>query len=322
VTALVLTAGLGTRLDPLTRLVAKAAVPLAGPTLIERVLAWLRRNGIRDVVLNLHHKPETITAVVGDGAHLGLRVRYSWEHPILGSAGGPRHALDLIGGGTFVIANGDTVAEVPLGPLLETHARSGADATMALVPNPAPHHYNGVRLDARRQVSAFVPAGDAAVGSWHFIGIQAVQASVFEALADGVPAETVAGLYRDLIVTRPGSVRGWPVAQPVVDVGTPADYLRGALALTGGPPDASAIEPGAIVDASARIVRSVVWPAAQVAAGVVLEDCIVAGPVSVPAGLTARRAVLVPAAVARSGDRASIQDGVAIFPMEFRTLAR
>lgn len=321
-TALVLTAGLGTRLDPLTRLVAKAAVPLAGPTLIERVLAWLRRNGIRDVVLNLHHKPETITAIVGDGAHLGLRVRYSWEQPLLGSAGGPRHALDLLGAGTFLIVNGDTVAEVPLAPLLQMHAQSGADVTMALVPNPAPHHYNGVRLDLRRQVTAFVPAGDAAVGSWHFIGIQAVQASVFAALADGVPAESVAGLYRERLASRPGSLRGWPVGRPFVDVGTPADYLRGVLALKAGTPDASVIEAGATVDPSARVVRSVVWAAARVGAGATLEDCVVAGPVSVPAGLEARRAVLVPAGLARPGDRASIHDAVAIFPMEFRTLAR
>ena len=71
--ALVLTAGLGTRLDPLTRLVAKAAVPLGDATLIERLLAWLRREGVSDVVLNLHHLPHTITRIVGDGGEfLGL----------------------------------------------------------------------------------------------------------------------------------------------------------------------------------------------------------------------------------------------------------
>ena len=64
--------------------------------LIERLLEWLRREGVRDVVLNLHHLPHTITRVVGDGAHLGLRARYSWEPVILGSAGGPRRALPLL----------------------------------------------------------------------------------------------------------------------------------------------------------------------------------------------------------------------------------
>src|SRR6185503_5909500 len=79
--ALVLTAGLGTRLDPLTRLVAKPAVPLGGRTLVARVLDWLRREQVRDVVLNLHARPETIAADVGDGARWDLRLRYSWEQP-------------------------------------------------------------------------------------------------------------------------------------------------------------------------------------------------------------------------------------------------
>src|SRR5688500_8878136 len=92
---IVLTAGLGTRLDPITRAVAKAAVPMAGKTLVERILEWLKREGIEDVVLNLHHRPESITAVVGDGGGLGLRVRYSWERTLLGSAGGPKQALTL-----------------------------------------------------------------------------------------------------------------------------------------------------------------------------------------------------------------------------------
>ena len=94
--ALVLTAGLGTRLEPLTYLRAKAAVPVNGDALARRVIRWLVGEGVRDLVLNLHHLPASITAFVGDGSDLGARVRYSWENPVLGSAGGPRHALPLL----------------------------------------------------------------------------------------------------------------------------------------------------------------------------------------------------------------------------------
>ena len=87
--ALLLTAGLGTRLRPLTYARAKPAVPVNGEPLVRRILKWLTGHGIRDVVLNLHHRPETIAAVTGDGADLGIRIRYSWEQPVLGSAGGP-----------------------------------------------------------------------------------------------------------------------------------------------------------------------------------------------------------------------------------------
>src|SRR5438874_134835 len=80
---LVLTAGLGTRLRPLTYVRAKPAIPVAGEPLIRRIIAWLAGRGIRDLVLNLHHLPETLTAVVGDGADLDARVRYSWEQPVV-----------------------------------------------------------------------------------------------------------------------------------------------------------------------------------------------------------------------------------------------
>src|SRR5450759_5100656 len=111
--ALVLTAGFGTRLRPLTDVRAKPAMPVAGEPMIRRIVAWLASHGIADVVLNLHHRPETLTAVVGDGSDLGVRARYSWEQPrVLGSAGGPRLALPIIGAETFFIINGDTLTDL------------------------------------------------------------------------------------------------------------------------------------------------------------------------------------------------------------------
>ena len=312
--ALVLTAGLGTRLDPLTRLLAKPAVPVAGRALIERVLDWLRRQGATDVVLNLHHRPETITAVVADGAHLGLRVRYSWERPILGSAGGPRHALPLVGAETFLIVNGDTLCEIDLAPMIDAHARSGASATLAVVPNPAPDHYSGIRLDATDAVQEFVPKGHRDK-AWHFVGIQVVNAGMFESLPDGVPAETVAGLYREMVTTRPGSVQGWRIDTKFVDVGTPRDYLRTALEYGRSSSDGSVIEGDVSqVDTTARLRRSVVWPGARIGARVDLDECIVAG-MALPPGFRATQSVLVPAAVVRPGDRATTIGDVARFPL-------
>src|SRR5688572_5076442 len=137
--ALVLTAGLATRLRPLSRVRAKAALPVAGHPLVHRIIRWLSATGVRDLVLNLHHLPHTITASVGDGAGLGVRVRYSWEMPVLGSAGGPRRALPLLDTSPFLIVNGDTITDVDLVDVVETHRRSGALVTMALVPNAEPH---------------------------------------------------------------------------------------------------------------------------------------------------------------------------------------
>src|SRR4051794_5148841 len=94
--AMLLAAGLGTRLRPLTSVRAKPAAPFIGRPLARRILIWLASHGIRHAIVILHHRPETVAAVVGDGSDLGLRVRYSWEQPVLGSAGGPRHALPLL----------------------------------------------------------------------------------------------------------------------------------------------------------------------------------------------------------------------------------
>jgi NDP-sugar pyrophosphorylase family protein len=310
--ALVLTAGFGTRLDPLTRLVAKPAVPIAGQPLVERVLRWLAREGIRDVVLNLHYKPETIAAVVGDGTHLGLRVRYSWEFPILGSAGGPRHALPLLEGDPFVIVNGDTLCEIALAPLLAAQARHDADVVMGLVPNPAPDRYNGVVMDDEGRVQRFVPRG-AAAGSMHFVGIQVARRAVFEALPDGVPAETVAGIYRDSIARGNARLFGCPVSGRFLDVGTPRDYLAAALAFAGG--EGPVVESGAAVHPSAQLTRTVVWPDVRIGAGVVLDDCIAAGPVAIPDGYQARHRILIPSALARPEDPADRTADLASYPL-------
>src|SRR4051812_6879992 len=134
--AMLLAAGLGTRLRPLTAVRAKPAVPVNGRPLARRILTWLAGQGIREAIVNLHHRPDTVAAVIGDGSDLGLRVRYSWEQPVLGSAGGPRHALPLLtddNDGPFLIVNADTLSTVDLAGLLARHVSSRALVTMALI---------------------------------------------------------------------------------------------------------------------------------------------------------------------------------------------
>lgn len=307
--AIVLTAGLGTRLDPITRLVAKAAVPLAGKSLIERVLERLAGQGVTDAVLNLHHRAESITAIVGDGSRLGLRVRYSWESPILGSAGGPRRALPLLDSERFLIVNGDTLCDVDLQEMLAEHVANEADVTMAVVPNPAPDHYNGMEVDDWGRVTAFVPRGQAA-NTWHFVGIQVTGARVFAELPDGQPAETVAGIYREGVAAGTLNVRAFRMDLPFVDVGTPRDYLTAALSLSGG---GNAIEPGALIHPTARLSGSVVWAGATIGPGAVLQNCIVTD-VAIPDAFHAQDVVIVPPAVARPED-ATIAGNVATFPL-------
>jgi NDP-sugar pyrophosphorylase family protein len=208
--ALVLAAGLGTRLRPLTDERAKPAIPVAGEPVIRRIVRWLAAQDAADVVVNLHHLPHTIVAVLGDGSDLGAHVRYSWEQPeLLGSAGGPRQALDIIGEDTFLIVNGDTLTDLRLAPLVDAHRASGALITLTLAPNREPEKFGGVRLDPDGRVVGFVRRGPAAVGSYHFFSTQIAHASVFEGLERGRAASTIGGVYDRLIATRPGSIRGY-----------------------------------------------------------------------------------------------------------------
>jgi NDP-sugar pyrophosphorylase family protein len=230
--ALVLAAGLGTRLRPLTDLCAKPAIPVAGEPLIRRIVRWLAAHDVNDLVVNLHYLPHTLTAVLGDGSDLSVRVRYSWEQPqILGSAGGPRLALDIIGGDSFIIVNGDTLTDVDVRALVGAHRRSDALVTLALVPNREPEKYGGAIMKDDGTVTGFVARGPSAKGSYHFIGVQMVHAEVFRQLAPGQPAPSIGGLYDALIAAHPGSIRGYVSDAAFWDIGTPEDYAQTSAAL-------------------------------------------------------------------------------------------
>jgi NDP-sugar pyrophosphorylase family protein len=297
VKALVLTAGLGTRLQPLTLARAKAAAPVDGDPLAVRTIRWLVSHGIRDLVLNLHHKPESITASVGDGSDLGARVRYSWESPVLGSAGGPRHALPLLldgGGPVFVLVNGDTLTDVDLPAMIAQHQASGARVSMALIPNPRPEKYGGVLLDADHAITGFTRRGSPGP-SFHFIGPQVVNADVFADLPDNVPAESVLEVYPRLMRERPQSVRGFVGNWRFHDIGTPADLLDTSLALAAadGRPDRPRWGRGVAVDPSARVTRSVLWDGVTVGAGAIVHECVLADGVAIPpASRYERRAIV------------------------------
>ena len=295
--ALVLTAGLGTRLAPLSGVRAKPAVPVAGEPLVRRILTWLASQRVDDVVLNLHHRPETITAAVGDGGDLGVRVRYSWEQPrVLGSAGGPRLALPLLTGDPFLIVNGDTLADVRLADLESAHARSGAAVTLALVPNTDPDRYGGVLLDGDHGVRGFVPRGSAAAGSFHFIGVQMAARLVFDPLPAGEPLRTIGGVYDEWIRTRPGTVRGFVTSATFFDIGTPADYWRTSHTIAGRERRRDAFAGRrSIVHPFARVTRSILWDDVDIGPDAEIDECIVTDGVRVAGRASYRRSILVAA---------------------------
>lgn len=290
---LVLTAGLGTRLRPLTSVRAKAAVPVNGEPLARRVALWLAGNGFDDLVFNLHHHPQTIAACLGDGSDLGVRVRYSWEREVLGSGGGPRHALPLLtdgGADRFLIVNGDTLTNVDLDAMLVAHARSGAAVTMALIANPAPDKYGGVLVDADAFVTGFSRRGTV-LESFHFIGVQIVEAPVFLELEDGVPAGSVDELYPQLIARDARSVGGFISNASFHDIGTPADCLRTTLELALR--EGLRAGAGTRVHPTAVVERSALWDDVSIGPAARIVECVVADGVTIPEGASFERSTII-----------------------------
>jgi mannose-1-phosphate guanylyltransferase/phosphomannomutase len=253
--------------------------------LIRRILRWLAAQNVRELVLNLHHLPETVTERVGDGHDIGVNVRYSWESPVLGSAGGPRKALSLLPDDEFFIINGDTLTNLDLSALAADHRKTGARVTLAVVPNRWPERYGGVITDAVGRVHGFVPRGSAAA-SYHFFGVQIAHSAVFASLPFDEPAESFSGVYRTLISQQPGSVRAFLSAADFWDVGTPATYLDAALTIgkAEGLPNVQ-IGRDSHIDASAQVSNSVIWDHVEVGRDGILERCIVADYVKIPSGV-------------------------------------
>jgi len=311
-------------LRPLTDVRAKPAIPVAGEPMIRRILAWLASHGVTDVVLNLHHRPDTIAAVTGDGSDLGVRVRYSWEQPaVLGTGGGPRLALPIVGTDVFLIVNGDTLTDVDLAALARAHERSAALVTLALVPNTEFDRYGGVAIDGDGRVVGFMGRGPRAQGSYHYIGVQVANAEAFAGVRPGEATSSIGGVYDALMTTRPGSVRGFVCDAAFWDVGTVSDYWRTSWAFESAPsasalhatarhpsPDSGLAEPpgargpGArrpgrgtpVIDRSARVTNSILWDDIEIGAEAVIDECILTDGVHIPAGAAYRRMAVLRAA--------------------------
>lgn len=292
VPALVLTAGLGTRLRPLTDRLAKPALPVGNDALVTRILRQLATQGIEDAILNLHHLPASVARVVGDGAGTGVRVRYSWEQPrLLGSAGGIRHALPLVNCSTLLVVNGDTLCDLPIRSLVEAHHDADALVTLGLMPHPIPGAYGGVQVADDGRIEGF-PGRHASVPTWHYPGVQVVEREVFADLPDQVPMESVREVYPRVMQAQPTRVRGQVFDATFRDIGTIAHYVATCRDLAGDSAG-NTVGAGAAVAGSAVLADTVVWAGGSVGPDCHLTGCVVTDQAVVPAGTVATGRVFV-----------------------------
>lgn len=222
--ALILAAGAGTRLRPLTDSCPKPMLPVAGQPLLARTLRWLRRYGVAEAALNLHHLPDVVRAGLGDGARFDMRLRYAYEPELLGTAGA-LHSFPGFFDQTFLVIYGDLLLDLDLGDLVGFHRERGALMTLALKRTATPHSQGMIELDAAGRVLRFVekpPAWDG--GDTANAGVYVCEPEVAARVPPGF-----SDFGHDIIpaLLRSGAqVCGRPLRGYLLDIGTPEAYAQ------------------------------------------------------------------------------------------------
>jgi NDP-sugar pyrophosphorylase family protein len=183
--AMVLAAGQGTRLYPLTERTPKALVPVAGRPMIEYSLLLLKHYGIRDIIINLHHLGDQIESYLGDGKILGLQITYSEEPELLDTGGGLLKAKPFLKDGTFIVINTDVLIDLPLNEVIAFHQKNKASATLVVRPDPLADQYGSLEIDGEGRLRRFLQTRISTPPSvptikLMFTGVQVLEPRVFD----------------------------------------------------------------------------------------------------------------------------------------------
>ena len=160
--AMILAAGLGTRLRPITYEMPKPMVPVANRPMMDHVLELLRRNGITGIVANLSYLPEQITDHYGDGSEYGVSIDWSFEQELLGTAGGVRKVREFLAGEPFLVMAADALTDVDLGALRHAHGENDGIATLTVKPVPDTREYGVVVTGQDGRIQGFQEKPDPA----------------------------------------------------------------------------------------------------------------------------------------------------------------
>ncbi|HEX8140247.1 MAG TPA: NDP-sugar synthase [Pyrinomonadaceae bacterium] len=294
--AMILAAGYGTRLWPLTEDRTKPAIPFLGRPLVGYVAEYLARHGFRDVVVNLHHRPESVRASLGDGSRFGVRLEYVEEPVILGTSGALDNARHLLEGDTFVVINGKIVTDIDLTEALAAHKSSGALATLVLRPNPLRERFSVVET-RDRLVTGFggmpesdnAPEGDVPL---MFTGIQILEPRIFSHIPRGVFSHSTTDVYPQAI--RAGeSILAHVAEGRWYELSTIGRYLEISLALLKESGRDTDLAEGCVVSDEAEVRDSLLWNEVRVEGGARVRRAVLGDGVRVPRGEVIEDAAVV-----------------------------
>ncbi len=313
----VLVGGEGTRLRPLTYTVPKQMLPIAGMSMIERVIIHLAEAGIDEVVLSLGYRPDAFLLAFPDGVAQGVRLHYAVEPEPLDTAGAIRFAADQAGFAdeTIVVVNGDVITDSSVQEIVKFHRASGAEATIMLTPVEDPSRFGVVVSDPDGKVRQFVekPPKDEAPTNLVNAGTYVLEPKFLERIQPGRRVSIEREIFPE--VAGEGKLFCLSADRYWLDAGTPEKYLEANLDLVAGVrgtiphPDAQEIAEGAWAVGKTYISshpgkRTLFGEGTSVGAGCRIETS------AIGSGCTIGKNVTITGSVVMDG--AQLEDGVLV----------
>lgn len=298
---MILAAGYGTRLWPLTVDRTKPAIPFLGKPVVGYIAEYLSRYGCREVVVNLHHRPESVRDALGDGSSFGVHLEYIEEETILGTSGALDNARHLLDGESFIVINGKIITDINLSAALETHRRTNALATLVLLPNAARERFSMVEtLDGFITGFGGMPA-PASDNDWEkdkesvplmFTGIQILEPRIFDYIPRGIFSHSTTDVYPQAIAA------GERVAAHIAEgawyeLSTINRYLDVSLTMlkkTGRDVEMGA---GCAISDGASVRESVLWDNVKVEQGARVHRAVLGDDVLISSGEVVDNAAVV-----------------------------
>jgi mannose-1-phosphate guanylyltransferase / phosphomannomutase len=260
--AMVMAAGAGTRLRPLTSSVPKPMVPIANRPVLEYTVENLRRHGITEIMFNLHSHPQMIQDYFKDGSKWGVSIEYSHEPQLLGTAGGVKKVESFLKGGTFLVMSGDGLTDVNLSDMLSFHIQRDSMATMGLKPVDTRFDYGVTITRSNGRITRFIEKP-----KWSDVFSNQVNTGVYvfePEVLSLIPRNRVYDFGHDVwpqLLAKKKPIFGYPISQYWCDVGNLGEYRRAqhdALeGIVGIQLPGQQIRPGVWVDQGAVLERDV-----------------------------------------------------------------
>jgi NDP-sugar pyrophosphorylase family protein len=223
--AMILAAGFGTRLRPLTNHLPKPLLPIGDQPLIRYTLMLLKRYAITEVMINLHHEGEKIQKELGEGESLGMKISYSPEQQILGTGGGIKRVQRWLMGGTFLVINGDILTDINIDKAVEFHHRKKAVATLVLREDPDAEKWGVIGIDEQDRVRQILHRPDRKgepLTPFMFTGIHLLEPRALDYIPLRWPC-SIMEAYHEMIC-REERIMGYVMKSYWQDIGTPERY--------------------------------------------------------------------------------------------------